>query len=759
MRKIYSLLPLMLLTGLGIAQTLPDGLKYFSLEAPISDTQIVTAEATSLLDAQLRTHIAFIEHPDGQTPKIRYIMYDGEEVLQSTLISLPGDPQTVIAPNMALDASNNPHIVVIVKRDASVGTQSSNYAVFYAFSANQGQSFDTEQVSTNSTDLSSTTVNQFDCYVNGRPKVIRENGETWVYYHSNNFEGRRHAVLARKSGSAWVRSYEFTYRDEYGIADVTDDAFMTTLSGNLHFGWRTGDNSPRIAEKSTGYTVNKLEEYSNNGSNTNRIKGLQSIGQSVYFMFFNRKDNDKFIFIKYNGNGDYEQYKQFDLEYAYGGNLQPMTIDPLTSKAYGYYNRSFSTRRYLIRDDDQGNPEHIEFEGVGVIPGARVLNVRNNYLSLVLANFGANEIQIITGYLGEAATEETIPEFSANNTTITAGQSVQFQDESEGEIHSWNWTFEGGTPSGSDEQHPAIMYNEAGLYSVSLTVVDANGNEAIITKSNYITVEETASELEADFTVSETSPLVDEEITFTDQSSGNPVEWFWEFEGGEPATSIEQNPIVAYTQAGTYDVRLTVINDLGNSAELLKTDYITVNLDDGENAIADFSANSTAIAPGDQITFQNLSTGNAASLRWTFIGGEPSSSTDNQPDITYNREGVFNVSLRLFDENDQQISLEVKEGYISVSESNVASVLKPLEVDEARIYPNPTSTVLTLEWNEAKAIKRLTIHDISGKSLINYQPKEVHRQYQVSTNELPAGVYIIRVKIDNNEYFSRFIKQ
>lgn len=72
---------------------------------------------------------------------------------------------------------------------------------------------------------------------------------------------------------------------------------------------------------------------------------------------------------------------------------------------------------------------------------------------------------------------------------------------------------------------------------------------------------------------SSTNHFID--IAFSDLSSGNPVEWFWTFEGGTPAISYDRNPVVTYTEAGTYSVTLSVANDDG-SREIIKHDYINV---------------------------------------------------------------------------------------------------------------------------------------------------------------------------------------
>lgn len=77
--------------------------------------------------------------------------------------------------------------------------------------------------------------------------------------------------------------------------------------------------------------------------------------------------------------------------------------------------------------------------------------------------------------------------FSASATTIDAGQSVTFSDESTNSPTSWNWTFTGGTPSTSTDQNPQVTYNTAGTYAVTLEATNADGNNSL-TKSNHITV-------------------------------------------------------------------------------------------------------------------------------------------------------------------------------------------------------------------------------------------------------------------------------
>ncbi len=83
-----------------------------------------------------------------------------------------------------------------------------------------------------------------------------------------------------------------------------------------------------------------------------------------------------------------------------------------------------------------------------------------------------------------------VANFVANVTTVTAGGSVNFTNTSlycyAGTTYSWS--FPGGTPASSTLQTPpAITYNTAGTYNVTLTVTNSNGNNTY-TATNYIVV-------------------------------------------------------------------------------------------------------------------------------------------------------------------------------------------------------------------------------------------------------------------------------
>jgi PKD repeat protein len=168
---------------------------------------------------------------------------------------------------------------------------------------------------------------------------------------------------------------------------------------------------------------------------------------------------------------------------------------------------------------------------------------------------------------GGGGTPPPTADFTGSPTSGCAALTVEFTDQSTGEIDSWSWDFGDGTTSTA--QNPTHEYASAGSYTVSLTVTGPGGSDTE-TKTNYITVSTTPV---ADFTASPTSGAAPLTVSFTDQSTNNPTSWSWDF--GDGTTSTQQNPSHEYSAAGTYTVKLTASNSCGSDTET-KTDYITV---------------------------------------------------------------------------------------------------------------------------------------------------------------------------------------
>jgi len=90
---------------------------------------------------------------------------------------------------------------------------------------------------------------------------------------------------------------------------------------------------------------------------------------------------------------------------------------------------------------------------------------------------------------GQTTSGGTSASFGAFPTVGQAPLTVNFTDQSRGEITSWEWDF--GDGSTSSQQHPSHTYTNLGSYTVSLTVTDILGIQD--TYSRTITLRESVA--------------------------------------------------------------------------------------------------------------------------------------------------------------------------------------------------------------------------------------------------------------------------
>jgi len=95
---------------------------------------------------------------------------------------------------------------------------------------------------------------------------------------------------------------------------------------------------------------------------------------------------------------------------------------------------------------------------------------------------------------GQGCSYPPVANFTANATHIHLNDFVQFADSSMGQVDTWNWEFEGGTPASSNFLiPPPVQYTSFGTYDVSLTVTNIAGTSVKV-KSGYIVVGTTGLE-------------------------------------------------------------------------------------------------------------------------------------------------------------------------------------------------------------------------------------------------------------------------
>lgn len=219
-------------------------------------------------------------------------------------------------------------------------------------------------------------------------------------------------------------------------------------------------------------------------------------------------------------------------------------------------------------------------------------------------------------------------------------------------ITSYSWDFgDGDRKTGVTTTHD---FATAGAFNVVLTVTDDLGQTG--TASQAVTVTGGGAPT-ASFVFSPTAPQVGQSVSFNGTASsaapGRTIaSYSWNFgDGGALGTGV--TPTRAYTAAGTYNVVLTVTDNVGQQGTVSRT----VDVTGGGAPTASFVFSPTAPQVGQSVVF-NASASRAtpgrtiASYSWDF-GDGGAVGTGVTPTRTYSAAATYNVILTVTDSAGQ----------------------------------------------------------------------------------------------------------
>jgi len=217
-----------------------------------------------------------------------------------------------------------------------------------------------------------------------------------------------------------------------------------------------------------------------------------------------------------------------------------------------------------------------------------------------------------------------------NGLTGCAPAEITFDNFSVGEEFEWDF----GNGDTSTEFEPSVLYEEEGIYEVSLiardplscNIADTLNLDIIISSGEPVT---------ADFGITQTDC---ETLTVqTDNlSDGAGVNYIWDMGDGNTLTT--ENVSYDYEDIGEYTVTLTVIDELCNSTDT-STEQVVVS----ENVTATFSSNELIGCVPLAIDFSSNGI-NGSNSTWTFGDG---SGAVNGDEVSYifSQPGTYDVTL------------------------------------------------------------------------------------------------------------------
>lgn len=313
--------------------------------------------------------------------------------------------------------------------------------------------------------------------------------------------------------------------------------------------------------------------------------------------------------------------------------------------------------------------------------------------------------------------------FAADTNAGCAPLTVSFSDESLTEAASWTWSFPGGEPAISNEQHPEVVYSEVGVYSVSLEIEDSLGNTFEITREELI---EVAASPVSDFSFE----VFDDSVAFANNSV-NATSYFWDF--GDGISSTETTPMHTYSVSGTYEVTLTATNDC-SSLSYTQEVVVVIPID-----VAFGVTQMVGCAPLT-VTFTDETIADVATWNWTFPGGDPTSSTEQNPMVTYGQPGTYTVNLEVIDGQGNPFGL-TQTDFIEVIPYPTAGFALDIVADSV-FFTNTSTEAISYHWD-------------FGDGTTSTEESPVHAydssgQYQViltATNECTSVSFVQNVSV------------
>lgn len=268
------------------------------------------------------------------------------------------------------------------------------------------------------------------------------------------------------------------------------------------------------------------------------------------------------------------------LTYSWSGD----TLKPFTAVEIEIPNADYSS-----------TPTNIYEINITAVNGQNDENPDNNHAQSDFDNAGEFEIPVILNLnLGGVAFGTSWRLLDDQNNVIQQGDGYENNS-----VHTIELDADAGC-------YKFIMMDSDGFFYGNYSLTDGNGT-VIVQNDQFGNKEVTAFTLPIYQPVAEISSNTSiicngGTVEFYDASLGGPSSWDWTFEGGDPPTSNEKNPLVNYINPGDYDVSLTVSNALGTD-QITIQDYITVSSMAYGNLALDFDGLNDYVELSDESVF------------------------------------------------------------------------------------------------------------------------------------------------------------
>ena len=161
--------------------------------------------------------------------------------------------------------------------------------------------------------------------------------------------------------------------------------------------------------------------------------------------------------------------------------------------------------------------------------------------------------------------------------------------------------------------------------------------------------------------------------------------------------------------------------------------------------VVSFFANTTNICKNACVSFTVNSTNNPTSWSWSFPGGVPSTSINQNPsNICYNNPGTYNVTLTAT--NAGGSNSKTTNGYITV---NTCAGINEFNQDGLiSVYPNPSDGKFTIQLNSNNPIINYSfeVYNLLGDKIwTNENQLSSNNTFEIDLRNQSSGIYFLKV--------------
>lgn len=355
-------------------------------------------------------------------------------------------------------------------------------------------------------------------------------------------------------------------------------------------------------------------------------------------------------------------------------------------------------------------------------------------------------------------------DFTASQTTVCVGETIDFTDETYNSVNGWDWGFPGGTPATSTSQNPSIVYNTPGIYEVTLDATDGS-NTDLETKTSYIRV----------------------------LSAPTWIPFLEDFEGLQTLVNIPQWEVIDWGNNNAFELTASAGHTGTNSAKLANFGQPAGNFDELVSIPVDLSSitSGTAMTLSFRYAYRKRTSGNdewlkvyasndcgdswvprktlhgdllgtgVASNSWT-PGSVADWTTVHMTNIT-SSYWVNNFKYKFEFESDGGNNFYLDNINIysgSPSNNLVIGVEEQAEFGHLTLFPNPTESELNIRFDAGNAQQmEFHIQDLSGKIVktIVVQAAAGANLVVLGTEELASGMYFLKIDTSGAQQAIQFV--